>query len=339
MILLASLFLLAQAPDPDALSERATGLARQNRPQEAEKLWLAALKIAPGHFAASLNLGFLYHSRGDYAEAEPMLARAVRSQPNDFNARYLYGAALQALGRSDDALRQWRQAISIRPDHAKLLQIMAVEYGKGRYFRESAAAAARALELQPDDSSLYLVAIKAHQDAADHPAALRIAEAMVKRFPSMARAQFEYGYELHRAARPDEALPHLKKAMELDPSYEEPFFFYGEIMVKEGRWEEAIPALRRTIAIRRDYIAAWVMLARALIGHGRLELAKTELLKAIEADPKHPQPHLLLSQLYFRLGEETLAAKEKDLSLKLRRENPEALESRQGRPFPAAVKP
>ena len=43
---------------------------------------------------------------------------------------------------------------------------------------------------------------------------------------------------------------------------------------------------------------------------------------------------MLLSQVYFRMGEEEKAKSEKQLSLKLRRANPTFLEGIQSRPFP-----
>ena len=123
--------------------------------------------------------------------------------------------------------------------------------------------------------------------------------------------------------------------MALDPSYEEPPFFYGDLMQQHGRYEEAISFLRRAIANRTDYVPARVALAKALIGLKKWEQAITELNEAVRLDPRHPQPHLLLSQVYFRLGDEERAREEKDLSLKLRRENPTVLEAVQGRNFPA----
>ena len=84
--------------------------------------------------------------------------------------------------------------------------------------------AERGLALKTDDPALYLVAIKAHQDSNDHEAALKVAGQMVRKFPDLARANFEYAYELNRTGRPDEAEPFLKKAIAADPNYEEPFF-------------------------------------------------------------------------------------------------------------------
>ena len=44
--------------------------------------------------------------------------------------------------------------------------------------------------------------------------------------------------------------------------------------------------------------------------------------------------HLLLSQILFRRGDEAGAKEERELSLKLRRQNPESVEAVQSRPFP-----
>jgi protein O-GlcNAc transferase len=319
--------------DPEALSSKALELAQQQRTDEAEKLWKQALSQQPNLFSAAFNLGYLHYSRKDYAAAEPFLLKAADLSPENFNVRYVAGACLSQLGRIDEALEHWRAALALKPDHVKLMQIMAVEYGKGRYFRDAADVAQRALSIQQADPAIYLLAIKAWQDAAEHGAALKIAEQLIQRFPELPRANFEYGFLLHLTGRTDEGVPFLKKAMSADPPWEEPFFFYGEILIHQNRASESLAFLRRAIELRPGYMAARVTLARALMGLGKNDEAKDELQKAVQQDPRHPQPRLLLSQLYFRLGDENAAAREKAASLKLRRENPQAMEPQQGRSF------
>ncbi len=331
---LVAILSLSQAPTAESLSEQALSMAQQGRPSDAERLWKQALQLQPGLFSANFNLGFFYFSRRQPRDALPLLLRAAQSQPGDFNARYLAGAAHSLLGDVDDALRQWRAAIALRPDHVKLLQAMAVEYAKGRYFRDAAAAAERALALAPDDPNLYLLAIKARQDAQDRAQALQLSAKMLVKFPSHPRAQFEYGYELIRAGRAEEGMPYLQRAMASPEAWEEPFYFYAEALIGQGKYAQAIPSLQDAIARRRDYIAAWTLLARTQIRLGQLEEAKATLLEAASINPKHPQPHVLLAQVYFRLGDEEQAAREKELSIRLRREDPAALESLPGRTFP-----
>ena len=167
-----------------------------------------------------------------------------KSRREDFNSHYLRGACYQALERRDDALRAWRIALMLNPAHARLLQIMVVEYGKGRYFQEAAEVARRALELAPNDANAYYLAIKSLQDAGQYPEALEIAGRAVNRFPQSARAHFEHGFHLQKVGQADEALKELEKAMALDPSYEEPPFFYGDLHADAGplRRGDPVPA-------------------------------------------------------------------------------------------------
>jgi len=70
------------------------------------------------------------------------------------------------------------------------------------------------------------------------------------------------------------------------------------------------------------------------IGLKDWEAALDALDAAVQLEPRHPQPHLLLSQVHFRLRDRAKAREEKELSLKLRRQNPAFLEAVQSRPFP-----
>ena len=213
------------------------------------------------------------------------------------------------------------------------MQVMIVEYEKGLYYSEAQALALRALQLNPGGLDFYLLAIHACQNARDLAAGLNIARRAVARFPDSARAQFEYGFHLQRAGQLAEAVDVLKRAMELDPNYEEPFYFYGDLLVTEGRDESrspicAAPSPPVPIICRR----ASALPARSCTRRsGRRPWPNSR--RAIRIDPKHPEPHLLLSRVYFSLGDDERAAREKEVSLRLRRENPHALEAAQGRPF------
>jgi tetratricopeptide (TPR) repeat protein len=335
LVAAAGLMLAVQA-NPDALSESATKLAQQQRYDEAAALWTEALKSSPAHFPSLFNFAFMRYSQKRFADAEPLLARAANSRPNDFNAHYLLGSARLSLGRREDALRAWRTALALQPASAKLMQIMAVEYSAGYYYREGCEVARRAVAIQPDNLNAFLIAIKVCDDGRDSHT-LDIARDAVERFPETARTNFEYGFQLRRAGRRDESGLYLQKAIALDPSYEEPYFFYGEMLMIEERYEEAAKNLRAALQIRPDYVVACVSLAKALMALDKLEDAAKEAESCSRTSPTHPQPHLLMSQIQFRLGDDDRASREKELSLKLRRENPQLMESQPSRPFPAAA--
>ncbi len=319
---------------PGLLTDRGLELAQQGRPDAAADLWRQALEVAPEYFPALFNLGYMHFSAGLFERAIPLLSRAASAGPGEFNAHYLLGAASHKLDRSDEALRAWRRALEIQPDHYQLMQVMAVEYGKGRYLREAADVSMRALRLRPEIEDLYYLAIHACREAGDLPAGFEIAARAAKRFPVSARASFELAWHLQRTGRFDEALPLLRKSIELDPDYEEPHYFYGDWLVRQARHEEALEPLRRAIAIRPDYMPGRIALARALMGAGTWDDALGVLREAVRIEPRHPQPHLLLSQVYFRLRDRDSAREAKERSLRLRRQNPAFLEAVQARPFP-----
>ena len=294
-------------------------------------LWLALLLASD--YADLFNRGLAAYQAKRDAEAEPLLAEAAGLKPGEFQSQFLLGAARSRLGRTDDALAAWRKAEALQPKNARLLQVMAVEYSRGRYFQEAARTAERALGLNTEDRNLYFLAIKSYQDAGDTAAAGTLAQQAVTRFPQSGRAHFEHGFHLQKQGRLDDALKHLEKAMELEPRYEEPPFFYGDLLVRRSKNAEAIPYLRKALEIRPDYVPARVLLGRALMNLQQWPDAVAELETAIRMSPDHPQPHLLMSQIYFRLGDEEKARHEKETSLRLRRESPALLEAVQGRAF------
>jgi tetratricopeptide (TPR) repeat protein len=332
--LLAVLSLSLIAQSPAALSEQAQELAQQKRFAEAERLWREALGRDPDFFPSLFNLGFMHFSNGRPAEARPWLERAAKVSPQDFNSHYLLGSVLLQLQDRDGALRAWRRALRLQPNNLKLMQVMVVEYEKGLYYGEAEALARRALEQNPADLNLSLLAIHACQNARDLSIGLEIARHAAERFPDSSRANFEYGFHLQRAGLTAEAVDYLKRAMKLDPKYEEPLFFYGDLLVTEGRDAAALTYLKQAISLRADYLPPRLSLARALM---HLELwpeSFAELEAAARIDPGHPEPHLLLSRVYFRTGDEERAAREKEISLRLRHDNPNKMEATQGRPFP-----
>lgn len=325
------------AQSPDSLAEQALASAQQGDGAGAAKLWQQALAQNPKHYAALFNYGVFLHRSGQAKEAVEYLERAAAVQPG-YQVHLLRGMNYQQLERREEAIRAWRAALALQPRNLKLMQVLSVEYSRGRYFREAGAMARQALKIAPEEEALYLMAIKADQDAGDTNAAAELAAEAARRFPQSARAQFEHGYHLQTKGNATAAMQHLQRAMELDARYEEPFFFYGDLLVKQSQWEAAVTPLRKALEIRPEYSPARVALARALMNLEKLGEAVTELEVAARLDPRNAQPWVMLSQIYFRMGKEDEARAAKETSLRLRRENPGVLDAAQTRPFPAAEK-
>ena len=83
---------------------------------EAEQACLLALEEEPERPDALAALAHVLIAREKVAEAIPMLEKSLRLQPDNIEARRLYGAALGVVGRFDAARRELFQVIARDPD-------------------------------------------------------------------------------------------------------------------------------------------------------------------------------------------------------------------------------
>lgn len=147
-------------------------------------------------------------------------------------------------------------------------------------------------------------------------------------------AELNFGGELLKAHRADEAIVHLSRACRLEPEASEPAYTLGsayaalgktedarrayedalrlspdfaaahrrigELLAAEGRWAEAVPHFEAQVRLEPANPAARYNLALALEGIGRLEEAIQELARAVALDPNAPLPKEELRRLLLR---------------------------------------
>jgi Flp pilus assembly protein TadD len=104
----------------------ATDAINAHRFAEAESLLRTAVRFSPDDAPSLSRLGALLLARGDLPDAIGMLQRASRNGEN-ISTEVALGAALQRVGRVDDAIAAYRRAIAIdstRPDIAGRLGML-----------------------------------------------------------------------------------------------------------------------------------------------------------------------------------------------------------------------
>jgi len=172
---------------------------------------------------------------------------------------------------------------------------------------------------------LYTRLLSVHRQQADYPAVLADLKALVDLKPDDAGLQYQLGLVL-AALQPEEALLHLSRAAELDPSLAEqtdklaqniriarmkddPAFTLleaGRALGALNEWALAAEAFRRASQTRPDYAEAW-----AYLGEARQQLPEAqaagdglaELEHAMKLDPKSLSAHMFLSLYWQRQGQ------------------------------------
>jgi len=211
----------ASAPSslhPSTVLDQAIAAHRAGNVSEAERAYTAILKGSRTHPVALHMLGLLRAQRGNFADAEPLLKKAVRVDPGNPDVLFNYANVLRALDKTDDALDWLAKAIALAPNFA------------GAHLNRGAILMARK---------------ELHDAIAEFDRAIAIA-------PSSA-AFANRGSALHQLDRLDEAHDSYQRAVELGPSNPQNHFLLSEVLTQMGRHDEAIGALERTVALDKAF--------------------------------------------------------------------------------------
>lgn len=81
----------------------------------------AAVKTNPKDFDSLIELGFMAFEQQNYQAAASWYEKALVVQPNDVGVRTDMGTALYNVGRTDDAIAEFRKSLDIEPTHPQAL--------------------------------------------------------------------------------------------------------------------------------------------------------------------------------------------------------------------------
>jgi len=133
--------------------------------RDAEAASLRAIQLAPDLAEAHLARGNVYTCYKDYVNGDREFETAMRLDPKLFEAPYYWGRNLMWQGKTEEAVRVLRAALTLRPDSFDITSMIALAYSSLGKEAESLAARRRALslmeerlDLNPDDARAWMLA-------------------------------------------------------------------------------------------------------------------------------------------------------------------------------------
>jgi tetratricopeptide (TPR) repeat protein len=182
-------------------------------------LYRHAIAVVPDNYLAYFNLASALDAQGKTDEAIAQLRAAVRVRPNYAPARAELGQLLARQEHPDEALSELQTAVRLRPDdsvaHFRLGSVLGTLGRTG----DAAAEFSQAVRLQPENADAhYNLGIALAQEDRVQEAAGEF-EATVRLRPDDVNARFNLGISLARLGKLDDAIVQFSEAVRLKPDF------------------------------------------------------------------------------------------------------------------------
>ncbi|PYK02044.1 MAG: hypothetical protein DME63_07575 [Verrucomicrobia bacterium] len=203
--------------------------------------------------------------------------------PASARAHFNYGAALQQIGRLDEAEKEYNAALRVDPNYVKVhVNLALVLVSKSKL----------------DEAKKYY-------------------ERAVQLDPSAGEVRSGYAYLLERLGRADEARAEYENAIRLSPKSARLFYTYAAFLDKKGELDAAIAQYQRALQVDPNLADAHSELATALFTKGDLPRAEAHYLEAARLDPKRADIHSNFGSLLLREGKTSQAILQYEEALRL----------------------
>ncbi|MEH2456081.1 tetratricopeptide repeat protein [Nostoc sp.] len=197
------------------------------------------------------KLGNLLSTANEYEAAIASYDQALKFKPDDHQAWYNRGIALDELGRFEEAIVSYEQALKSKPDYDLAWYNRSIALDELRRFEEAIISYDQALKLKPD----Y------HQ------------------------AWYNRGDTLGNLGRFEEAIISYDQALKFKPDDHQAWNNRGYALDELGRFEETITSYDQALKFKPDYHLAWYNKACCYALQGNIEQALENLQKAINLSP------------------------------------------------------
>jgi len=211
--------------------------------------------------------------------------------PRNFIAHSNLGNALTVLGRTDEALVHYKQAIELQPDSAEANNNLGSEFVKQGKLDVAMTYLQRALQLKPDYAAAYCNLGVALAAQGKREQAIQYYERAVQLKPDLAEAHYKLGIAFAEQGNLEEARQHYVRAVQLKPDDAQVHNSFSVTLTKLGKLEEAIEHCQVALHLKPEDANAHNNLGVALVAQWRLDEAIQQYERALQLKPDFAEAH------------------------------------------------
>jgi tetratricopeptide (TPR) repeat protein len=194
---------------------------------------------------------------------QALMRRRIEKYPADFVAHFNLGAAMQQLGRPEQALPYLTEAVRIQPSSVTARNNLAAALFAMERFEAAAQEFRQALALDPGYRNARYNLVRTLSAEGDNASALTELRVYLGANPDDSDAQELAGRLLASTGKLDEALRHFRRAAELEPDNADLLTNLGAALASTGDLAGAVPVFERALKVDPSNAAARDNLSRA----------------------------------------------------------------------------
>lgn len=274
---------------PESESGRLGALLDSARYSEVEERARHLLERLPESGVLWKVLGASLQMQGK--EVLPVLQRVVELLPDDAEAHYYVGSALEDQGQIDGAMSSYRRALELDPDFAEAHCNLGAVLRLAGKLDAAIASCRRALEINPFFAEAYRNQGNVLLEMGQPLAAVESQRRALEIRPDFSKAHNNLGIALQALGHSDEAVASYRRALEIDPDFVNAHSNLGIVLQSLGRPDEALISYRRALEINSNFVNALNNLGITLQSIGRIDEAMASYRRALEIDPNFAVAH------------------------------------------------
>ena len=258
------------------------------------------------------------------AEALGVYQRIAELRPQDREALFYLGLAQYGAHHLKDAIQTLLPLTDAGPEkqRAAALNLIAAVYEEDQQTPQAVAALQKAIALVPGDSDNYLDLATLSLDHGAFKLGVDVLNAGLHSVPNSAPLYLERGVLEVQMGQYEEANADFRKAEDLNPLQNYSSVALGISLLQENKTDESIQVVRQRLAKAPEDPTLNYLLAELLIRTGAqpgtpsFQEAKDAVQRAVHNKPDFILAEDVLTELYLRSGELTLAEATSRLALK-----------------------
>ncbi len=263
-----------------------------------------AIQDNPRLTGAYLSMGEIHRETGNYEAMEISYAQAQRIEPNNFDAVYGHGLALQLLNRLSEAIREYLRALQIKPNDRDANLNLATAYLQLGEPKQALPYAKRAVEVDIENGPGRVNLGAVYAAMGSHREAVLEFEAAANRMDLTPELLLNMADSLGKIGRFREMANTLDRLVAERPSAAA-WERLGYARFKLAEYDASIAAFRESVALDPRYYPALngegvTLLNQWLLGNRADERLRREgltaLRKSVQINPSQPRIIELLTR-------------------------------------------